>query len=124
MIEKARSSPRCAFRSTPKSGWTSDKERGVYPGLADIESPFNEGFTCHFGGFFESEEVERGRYEVGQLASASDARVCRHDQRHRVRRVRRVRADAVLLQHLLGVPVVGRDQADTLGALDCVHHLA
>ena len=34
------------------------------------------------------------------------------DERHGVRRVRRVRADAVGLEHLLGVAVVGRDEAD------------
>jgi hypothetical protein len=29
MIEKARSSPRCAFRRTPWSGWGSDKVAAV-----------------------------------------------------------------------------------------------
>ena len=39
------------------------------------------------------------------------------DERNGVRRVRRVRADAVRLQHLLGVAVVGGDEADAAGGV-------
>ena len=42
----------------------------------------------------------------------------RDDERHRIRRVRRVRAPAVRLQQLLGVAVVGEDEAHAAGALE------
>ena len=56
--------------------------------------------------------------------SRSSAPATVSDERHRVRRVRRVRADAVVLEQLLGVPVVGRHEADAACAVRRLDDLA
>ena len=93
------------------------REPEYSPVLGGIHPPYvriYEVFTRHFQRRLDSQEMQGRRRQIGQLAALPEASPRRrHDQRHGVRRVRRVRADAVGLEHLLGVAVVGRDQADT-----------
>ena len=70
-----------------------------------------------------SEQPEDGRREIRELAAgAQRLAACGQDERHRIRRVRGVRADAVVLEHAFGVAVVGRHQRDAARALDGVEN--
>src|SRR5580765_965328 len=106
MRVKARSSPRCAFRRTPRSGWVSDTGRRSIARKHQI-------LTFHMFGFRDTEEGERRWSKVRELAvlRRPGTRIG-GDERHAVRRMRRVRADAVVGDQLLRVAVVGRDEAD------------
>src|SRR3990172_11508429 len=122
MTEKARWSPRWALRKIARSGWGS----GTRPRGASIAALSGRGCTCdeqaparHLRGCGDAEKAKAGRYEVGERAAFREHRsVERDDERDRVRRVCRVRARAVVFEHLLGVAVVGRDEADAAKALD------
>ena len=73
----------------------------------------NERPSGHRSRRVQTEEIENGRGKIGELAPVTDcASLERQDERDRVRRVGSVRADSVVLEELLGVPVVGRDEAD------------
>src|SRR5580765_4130395 len=106
MREKARSSPRCAFRSTPRSGWVSDTA-GSVTGIHQI-------LSRHLYGFRYGEKREGGRRQVGKFAVVNVRGGIGEDEGHAVRRVRRVRS-AVVRDQLLGIAVVGGDQADAAG---------
>ena len=67
----------------------------------------------------KAEQLERGRHEIREFAALRQRHpLLREDERYRIRGVCRVRARAVCLEHLLGVAVVGCDQADAARALD------
>ena len=59
-----------------------------------------------------------GARSASSPPSRSVQSIAGDDQRHGIRRVGRVRADAVCLEHLLRVAVVGRHEADAAPALD------
>src|SRR6478609_508888 len=105
MRVKARSSPRCAFRRTPRSGWVSDTGRRSI-------ARKHQTFAFHMFGFRDTEEGEGGGSKVGELAVVRLGTRVGCDERHAVRRVRGVRVDAVVGDQLLRVAVVGRDEAD------------
>ncbi len=70
----------------------------------------------------QTEESKHRRGEIGERTAVTKTSAGeREDERHRVRRVGGVRADAVGFEHLLGVAVVGGDEADAperVGRLD------
>src|SRR5215213_10408878 len=101
MREKARSSPRCAFRRTPRSGWVSDTGRRSI-------APVKETHVRHLFGFRDAEKRQNGGRDVRKLASVTHVSVrIGDDERHRIRRMRSMRADAVVGDELLRVAVVG-----------------
>src|SRR5579862_6672868 len=67
--------------------------------------------AAHHGGRIDSQQPEDGRREVGELALPQFQARSGDHERDAVGRMGRVRA-SVLLQLLLGVPVVGSDEAD------------
>ena len=73
-------------------------------------------------GALESEQGEDRRGEVGKLPFLQGKARSSQDQGHEIRRVRRVRAHAVVLQELLGVPMVGGHEADSAQPADGLHH--
>src|SRR5206468_637800 len=84
MRVKARSSPRCAFRRTPRSGWVSDTARRSIALIQEI-------LPLHLFGFRNTEEGECSRRKIGQLAVSGLRRGVGGDERHPVRRVRGLR---------------------------------
>ena len=104
----ARSSPRWAFRSTP------DQAGSRAPGGAEYSCP--QGLLPVISAFVRVSARPRRREHVGaRSASCPPSRAVTlcigHHERDRIRRVRGVRADAVRVEHLLGVAVVGGDEA-------------
>src|SRR5690348_2023048 len=130
MIEKARSSPCWAFRRMPGSGWARDKVAHYSPmqgrkpprfwseegNCANLRGAGKYALSGHFGRRCNSEQVECRGHEVGKLSAVTECHLVRgDDERHRVRRVGRMRALPVGLEHLLGVAVVCCDEADPAG---------
>src|SRR5215470_17283470 len=108
MREKARSSPRCAFRRTPRSGWVSGTGRRSIARVDEI-------LPRHLYGISDTKEGKDGRSEICELPAVADGGSgLGDDERNRVRRVGRLRA-AVPGDELLRVAVVGRDQGDAAG---------
>src|SRR5437868_4366420 len=73
----------------------------------------DEALPAHDPGNGDSKQLQGRRSEVGEASTGAKLESGRGDDEwHEIRRVGGMRSHTVGLEHLLGVAVVGRDEAD------------
>ena len=80
-----------------------------------------EPISCHVNRNRDTEHPQNGGCDIRQLPTLAQLETLAGEhERHEIRRVRRVRADAVRLEHLLRVAVIGRHEAGTFRGVDAL----